>query len=105
MRFLLADADAELYSELEHFFRGHGYAMEFETEAAAVRGRVEVCAYDLLILDVMLPGACDFELLCDLRKTSQIPILILTDWAEPSDRVRGLELGADDYLLKPVLRS
>lgn len=102
MRLLLVDADAELCAALEKFFGASGYAMDFEHDAAAVRRRVETCVYDLLILDVMLPGGCGFDLLGALRKTSPIPILILTGRAKPADRVRGLELGADDYLLKPV---
>jgi DNA-binding response OmpR family regulator len=102
MRFLLVDADAGLYSALESLFRGSGYAMDFEPDAAAVSRRIESCAYDLLILDIMLPGLCGFDLLGALRKTSQVPILILSGRTDLSDRVRGLDLGADDYLVKPV---
>ncbi|HLH41481.1 MAG TPA: response regulator transcription factor [Bryobacteraceae bacterium] len=102
MRFLLVDADTELYSALESLFRQCGYALDFEPDAAVVSKRVESCAYDLVILDVTLPGACGFDLLTALRKTSQIPILILSSAADPGDRVRGLNLGADDYLSKPV---
>jgi len=58
-------------------------------------------AIDLIILDVMLPGASGFDLCRELRKTSAIPIIMLTARGSDTDRIVGLEIGADDYLPKP----
>ena len=58
-------------------------------------------AFDIIVLDVMMPGESGFEFAADLRKRSQVPILMLTARGEPQDRVRGLEIGVDDYLSKP----
>jgi two-component system, OmpR family, response regulator CpxR len=101
MKLLLVDDDAESCSMLQGFLRESGYAVDLEPDGAFVQARVETGAYDLLILDVMLQGICGFELLRAIRKTSHVPILILTARTSRSDRVRGFEMGADDYLLKP----
>src|SRR5208337_570358 len=58
-------------------------------------------AFDIIVLDVMMPGENGFDFAADLRGRSQVPILMLTARGEPQDRVRGLEIGVDDYLAKP----
>ena len=58
-------------------------------------------AFDIIVLDVMMPGESGFDLATDLRRRSQVPILMLTARGEPQDRVLGLEIGVDDYLSKP----
>ena len=58
-------------------------------------------AFDLIVLDVMMPGETGLELTADLRRTERVPILLLTAMGEPEDRIAGLESGADDYLPKP----
>lgn len=100
-RLLVVDDDAELCEMLKQLFNNAGYLVDFELEGNSVAARSELDLYQLLILDVMLPGVGGFELLRTIRKRSQIPVLMVTARTEPANRVLGLEAGADDYLLKP----
>lgn len=95
------DDDLELCSMLKEFFRQQGFEVQVEKEATAgLRRAIEDC-FDLLILDVMLPGLDGFQALRQLREHSQLPVLMLTARGERGERVYGLQLGADDYLPKP----
>jgi len=100
-RLLLVDDDREIRDLVSRFLTTHGY------NVAAVRDGREMTAalgsgiFDLIILDVMLPGSDGLQLCRDLRARSTIPILMLTAMAEETDRIVGLEMGADDYLPKP----
>jgi two-component system response regulator CpxR len=102
-RLLLVDDDAELCRMLKEFFRESGYLVDFELEGTSVAARAATGVYQLLILDVMLPRVSGFELLRTIRGRSRIPILMLTARTGRTDRVQSLEMGADDYLLKPFL--
>jgi len=101
VRILVIDDDVELCRLLGEFLRKEG----FETQSAhdGERGLEEALGggFDLVVLDVMLPGIDGFELLRRLRSRSQVPVLMLTARGEDVDRIVGLELGADDYLPKP----
>ncbi|HEY3950835.1 response regulator transcription factor [Phenylobacterium sp.] len=100
-RVLLVDDDAELAATVGEYLREDGFAPEWAASAeAALRLRAER-AYDILVLDVMMPGENGLELLKRLRRETDTPILMLTARAEELDKVLGLELGADDYLAKP----
>jgi two-component system response regulator CpxR len=101
MRLLVIDDDSELRSMLKEFFRQQGFELEAEKEASTGLERAFQEHFDLLILDVMLPGLDGFEALRRLREQSQVPVLMLTARGERGERVHGLELGADDYLPKP----
>ncbi len=101
MRILIIDDDAELCSLLKEFLHREGYTVECETDGrrgleAALHGD-----FRLAVLDVMLPGIDGFEILRRLRQQSKLPVLMLTARGEDTDRIIGLELGADDYLSKP----
>jgi len=96
MKLLVADDDVELCGMLRGLFEESGYLVEFEPDGDRALRRTQTGSYDLLILDVMLPGA-GFEVL----KQSPIPVLVLSAKAERSDRVTGLRAGADDYMAKP----
>jgi two-component system response regulator CpxR len=101
VRILIIDDDAELCALLREFLRREGYASECENEGrrgleAALHGD-----FNLVVLDVMLPGIDGFEILRRLRQHSKVPVLMLTARGEDTDRIVGLELGADDYLSKP----
>ncbi len=100
-RILLIDDDAQLDALLEELFDSKGYQLDsvFDGEdgvAKALDG-----TYDLIILDVMLPKKDGFEVLREIRRSSQIPVVMLTAKGEDSDRIAGFEGGADDYLTKP----
>ena len=101
MRILIIDDDAELCALLKELLQREGYTVECENDGrrgldVAIRGD-----FRLLVLDVMLPGIDGFEILRRLRQQSKLPVLMLTARGEDTDRIIGLELGADDYLSKP----
>lgn len=100
-RILVIDDDTELCELLQDYLSGEGFQVD-----AVHRGDqgVEVATrqpYDLVVLDVMLPGLNGFDVLRKIRETSRIPVMMLTARGEDIDRIVGLELGADDYLPKP----
>jgi two-component system phosphate regulon response regulator OmpR len=70
-------------------------------DAADARTKLAALEFDLMVLDLMMPGESGLDLAADIRKTNPIPILMLTAMAESEDRISGLEKGADDYLTKP----
>lgn len=100
-RLLIVDDDAALNQLLVEYFARFGHRLTAATTAAAGRALLEREDPDLLILDVMLPDADGLELCRAIRATSDLPIVLLTARGEVSDRVLGLELGADDYVAKP----
>ena len=101
MQVLLIDDDVELGVLLEKFLKKEGYRLDREYEGTRGLRRALEGGHDLVVLDVMLPGLDGFEILRQVRQKSEIPILMLTARGEDVDRIVGLELGADDYLLKP----
>ena len=101
MRILLIDDDAELCSLLTEFLAREGFSIDCEHSGTGGFERTLHGGYDLVILDVMLPGMDGFEILRRLRPDSHVPVLMLTARGEDMDRIAGLELGADDYLAKP----
>ena len=98
---LVVDDDARLRGLLQRFLVGQGYHVSTAGSVAEAMAAIERFTFDLLILDVMLPDATGFDLTERLRTTSNVPILLLTARKEVDDRIRGLEVGADDYLGKP----
>jgi DNA-binding response OmpR family regulator len=101
VKLLVVDDDPELCAMLRGLLEESGYLVEFEPDGDRGLRRTQTESYDLLILEVMLPGTDGFEMLRRVRDQSQIPILILSAKADRSDRVFGLRAGADDYLAKP----
>ena len=98
---MLIDDDAELCSLLVELLSREGFGVECQHEGQRGLDRASHGAFDLLILDVMLPGLSGFEILRRLRAVSRVPVLMLTARGDDADRISGLELGADDYLPKP----
>ncbi len=98
---LLVDDDKRIRSLMSRYLGKCGYRITTAGDAQEARRCLGSLEFDLLVLDVMMPGENGFDLAASLRKDSQVPILMLTARAEASDRVRGLEIGADDYLTKP----
>ncbi|MEQ1505277.1 MAG: response regulator transcription factor [Myxococcota bacterium] len=100
-RVLLVDDDTRLAAMVVSYLRGHGFEVHTRADGASGMAAARGGAYDAVLLDVMLPDADGFELCRQLRATSDVPIVMLTARGEDTDRIVGLELGADDYLPKP----
>ena len=100
-RILLIDDDEHLAAPLASYFARFDFALDSASHPSEGLARLKAGGYDAAILDVMLPEMDGFALCREIRKTSDIPIVMLTARGEVMDRVVGLELGADDYLPKP----
>ncbi len=100
-RVLLVDDDQELTELLSDYLAGEGFAVHCAHDGQ--RGTVEALSgrYDIVVLDVMMPGCDGFQVLARIRASSTIPVLMLTARGDDGDRVLGLEHGADDYVPKP----
>jgi two-component system OmpR family response regulator len=98
---LVVDDDEDILSLLTSFFRKHGHTVVVATNGAALFTALERQHIDLVILDVMLKNEDGFTLCRQLRATSRVPVIMLTALGDHTDRVIGLEMGADDYLTKP----
>ncbi len=98
---LVVDDDDRLRSLLRQYLSENGFMVSVATDASDARNRMAALKFDLLVLDIMMPGETGLELARSLRRTSAVPILMLTAMAESDDRIAGLETGADDYLTKP----
>ncbi len=100
-RILLIDDDVELCELVAEFLEGEGFDLEVAYDGVSGLDQAQNESYDLIILDVMLPGLTGFEVLRRFRERSTVPVLMLTARGEEVDRIVGLEMGADDYLPKP----
>lgn len=98
---LLIDDDQELAELMDDYFAPRGLALDAVADGLKGLRRALEGRHDLVLLDVMLPGLDGFEVLRQLRRQSAIPVIMLTARTSSSDRVHGLETGADDYLPKP----
>ncbi len=98
---LLVDDDRRIRDLLSRFLRGEGYRVTTAGSASDARAKLAGLHFDLLILDVMMPGESGFDLARFIRTQSSVPIVMLTARAEPDSRIEGLQLGADDYVAKP----
>ena len=98
---LVVDDDRRIRALISRYLTGQGYRVTTAGAAAEARGRLRSMHFDLIILDVMMPGETGLEFAERFREDSDVPILMLTARTETDDRVRGLEVGADDYLAKP----
>ena len=98
---LVVDDDARLRKLLARYLSQHGFLVASAEDAADARVKLASFAFDLIVLDLMMPGESGLSLAADLRRRSGVPILMLTAMGEPEDRIAGLEKGADDYMVKP----
>ncbi len=99
-KLLVVEDDVPLAQMLEEYLSPEGFAVALLHDGAAVR-HARLDEYDLVVLDIMLPNRSGFDVLRDIRKISDVPIILLTARDSETDRVVGLELGADDYVAKP----
>lgn len=98
---LVIDDDTRLRELLRDYMTKSGYVVSTAEDAAEARRRMAGVSFDLLVVDVMMPGESGLEFVEDLRRSSGVPVLMLTAMGEAEDRIAGLERGADDYLAKP----
>ncbi len=98
---LLVDDERSIREPLAQFLQKQGFRVTQAADAAAARMRLAAYAIDLVILDIMMPGEDGLSLTRHIRETSTIPVILLTARSEETDRIVGLEMGADDYVVKP----
>jgi len=98
---LVVDDDARLRELLRRYLSDSGFRVTTAADAADARSKLASFAFDLIVLDVMMPGENGIDLTRALHRERSNLIMLLTAMAEPEDRVHGLEQGADDYLAKP----
>ena len=98
---LLVDDDRRIRDLLSRFLAGEGYRVTTAASAGDARAKLLGLHFDLLILDVMMPGETGFDLARFIRKSSTVPIIMLTARSEADARIEGLQIGADDYVAKP----
>ena len=101
LRVLLIDDDRRLFELLESYFSPNGVALSHAADGAQGLTALDRDVYDAVLLDVMMPGMDGLAVVKRIRAKSNIPVLMLTAKGDETDRVVGLELGADDYLPKP----
>ena len=101
MRILIVEDEPDLLRGLAQALREEGYAVDLATDGEEGFYKAENSDYDAVVLDVMLPKLDGWEVLKRLRKIKKTPVLMLTARDQTKDRVRGLDSGADDYLVKP----
>jgi two-component system, OmpR family, response regulator len=105
VRVLVIEDEPDLLRALVQALREEGYAADQAVDGTEGLFKAEGCEYEAIVLDLMLPGIDGFEVLRRLRKTRKTPVLILTARDGVGDRVKGLDAGADDYVLKPFALS
>jgi two-component system phosphate regulon response regulator OmpR len=98
---LVVDDDTRLRELLRSFLSRNGFRVTVAANAGEARERLDLIDFDLIVLDVMMPGQSGLELATEIRRTDDVPILMLTAMVETKDRIAGLETGVDDYLGKP----
>ena len=98
---LVVDDDDRLRDLLRRYLSDSGFRVSVAANAQQAREAMTLLEFDLLVLDLMMPGESGLELTEYVRRHNEVPILLLTAMGEPEDRIAGLEKGADDYLAKP----
>ena len=98
---LIVDDDNRIRNLLKDYLSDNNYIISTAENAFQAKEKLKYIKFDILILDVMMPGQNGFELTQEIKKKIKIPIILLTAKGEVEDRIKGLELGADDYISKP----
>ncbi|OIQ98821.1 transcriptional activator protein CzcR [mine drainage metagenome] len=101
MRLLLVEDEPDLAAGIARALRHAGYSVDLAADGEEGLFKAQAVDYDVVVLDVMLPGRDGWSVLETLRRSKRTPVLMLTARDKPVDRVRGLDTGADDYLVKP----
>ena len=100
-KILIVEDDEDISMIEEAYLQSAGFQTEIVTDGNLVMGELHNSQYDLILLDLMLPGKNGYELCREIRKEYTIPVLMVTARTESLDKIRGLSLGADDYISKP----
>ena len=98
---LIVDDDDKIRNLLKDYLIENQYIVSTAEDAIQAKERLEIIKFDIIILDVMMPGQDGYDLTKEIKKDSKVPIILLTAKGEVENRIKGLELGADDYLGKP----
>ncbi len=101
LHILVVDDDDRIRGLLKDFLSENNYIISTAENAEEAKKKLEYFKFDMLILDVMMPGQNGYELTKDIKKKIKVPIVLLTAKGEVENRIKGLELGADDYISKP----
>lgn len=100
-RLLIVDDDRDICALVKTFLEKSEFQVDVAYDVRMAKDAVNASSFDLLLLDVMLPGQSGLDLCRDIRSRSDVPIIMLTAMGQLADKVAGLELGADDYIVKP----
>ena len=98
---LIVDDDDRIRNLLKDYLSENGYIVSSAENANQAKEKIQYLRFEIIILDVMMPGQNGYELTKEIKKNNKIPIILLTAKGEVDNRIKGLELGADDYLGKP----
>ncbi len=98
---LIVDDDDRIRSLLKDYLTENNYIVSTAENADHAKEKLEYIKFDIIILDVMMPGQSGYELTKEIKKKIKVPIILLTAKGEVENRIKGLELGADDYIGKP----
>ena len=98
---LIVDDDEGIRSLVKKYLNEKNYLITTASDAEKAYEKIKIIKFDLIILDIMMPGKSGLDFLNDHKKIIKTPIILLTAKGEPSERIEGLEMGADDYLPKP----
>ena len=98
---LIVDDDDRIRSLLKDYLSENSYIVSTAENADQAKEKLEYIKFDIIILDVMMPGQNGYELTKEIKKKIKVPIILLTAKSEVENRIKGLELGADDYIGKP----
>ena len=98
---LVVDDDDRIRTLLKDYLTNNGYIVSSAENADQAKAKLEFFKYDILILDVMMPGQNGYDLTKEIKKQIKIPVILLTAKGEVENRIKGLEIGADDYIGKP----
>ena len=101
LHILIVDDDDRIRDLLKDYLINNNYIISTAGNAEEAKEKLKYIKFDILILDVMMPGQSGYELTEEIKKTIQVPVILLTAKGEVEDRIKGLELGADDYIGKP----
>ena len=101
LHILIVDDDDRIRDLLKDYLINNNYIISTAGNAEEAKEKLKYIKFDILILDVMMPGQSGYELTVEIKKTIQVPVILLTAKGEVENRIKGLELGADDYIGKP----